>query len=131
MPHAPPAHVAVPFAREGQTLPQAPQFWVSFDTLRHVLLHATVPALHVNPQVPAVHVAAPLAGTPQAAPQAEQLFGSEARSVQLPAQLVWPEGHAAVQRPWLQACPLAHATPQPPQLAGSDARSVHAAPQAT
>ena len=41
MPHVPPAHTAVPFAGGGQALLQAPQFWVSSDTLRHWFWHGT------------------------------------------------------------------------------------------
>ena len=70
-------------------------------------------------QAPAAQVC-PLA---QALPQVPQLAASVCRFLQVPEQLVWPEGQP-LQTPATQVCPLAQALPQVPQLAASVCRFV-------
>lgn len=123
--------MAVPLAGAAQAVPQAPQFWVSPETLRHRLWQATYPLSQVKPQVPVEQVAVPFAGTPQAAPQVEQSSGSEPRDVHLPLQLVWPAGQVAVQIPAEHTSPAAQAFPQAPQFCGSEASATQLCPQAT
>src|SRR5947199_7855110 len=97
MPHAPAAQVAVPFAGDGQTLPQAPQFLTSSPLCTQVAPHLRYPMLQVKSQVPPVHTEAAFLGAGQAAPQLPQLPGSFFRSEQPPLQLVSPCGHETTQ----------------------------------
>ena len=94
-----------------QTVPQAPQLFLSDWVLKHPFLHVGVP-LHT----PATQVWPDW----QDWPQAPQLFASVAVLTHEPPQLTWPAGHeATVQTPETQDWPAPQTVPHAPQLFGS------------
>ena len=122
--HLPPMHDSL----VAQTLPQAPQFLASFDTLisqpsaARTLQSAKLVSqtyLHADER----HAAAAFARVGQVVPQPPQFDGSNEVLTQLPEQLVRPVPQEATQVLPLQTLPDGQAVPQAPQLLRSLVRS--------
>jgi hypothetical protein len=93
-----------------QVVPHAPQLFGSLWRSAQTPWQLVLPPLHTH--CPAVHVWL----DEQVLPQLPQLFESVPRFTQLPPHGVVPLGHARVQVPRSQSCPLAHAVPHAPQF---------------
>src|SRR5262245_7018890 len=117
MPQAPPAHVAVPLAGVGQTLPQLPQLEMSVPVAMHWPAQSLNPVSHAMPHTPFAHVAWPFWGWAQAVPHPLRFAGSVLVSTQAVPHWVVPTGQLTSHLPAEQTSMLLQAMPQLPQLA--------------
>lgn len=111
IPHAPPAHVEVAFARVAQRDPQDPQLAGLVERFTQTPPQSAVPVGH-EAHAPATH-ACPLG---HARPHMPQFVALVCRSTQAPPHSALPP--AQPHAPAAQA-PLPQVRPHPPQLAGS------------
>src|ERR1019366_9436519 len=87
MTQAPALHVDVPLFGVPQTLPQAPQLFVSLLVYTHPPLQAVYPPLQISRQAPEMHGLVPLFAVPQPSPQAPRLETSVDKLTHVPLQL--------------------------------------------
>jgi len=129
----PAGHVHVLFMQvepPPQTLPQAPQFALSFVKSTHAPFgHIVgVAAMHILPHVPPLqtHAVAPagMGLDAQLFPHEPQLARSDCKLTHCPLHSVWPIGHP--QAPFVHCCPPVHAVAQEPQCIESVCRLTHA-----
>jgi hypothetical protein len=124
IPHAPIAHVAVPFAGTAHARPQPPQCAVEVLTFTHAPLQSVCPVGQLDTHAPAAHTRPPV----QALPQRPQCAPLARVSVSQPLAAFMSQSaklgrHSEPQRPAAQVARefggTGHALPHAPQLVGS------------